>query len=118
VYDTETNSKEIFARPKSLQTAWVGSRFYGVLKSDDESNFYISVDGDGKVRHWPTSVPTRPSWWEKEKEQKGNDTAPKKAYPETGKYVNVTKVPKKEPAQENSGRVSWAEKGADLWTAE
>jgi WD40 repeat protein len=116
VYDMETNSKEVFARPKGIQAASVGSGFYGVLKSDEGPDFYISVDGDGKVRYWSTSVPARPSWWEKE--QKDSDTASKKAYPETGKYVNVTKVPKKGLAPEKSGRDTWAEKGAELWTAE
>jgi hypothetical protein len=39
----------------------------------------------------------------------------KEVYPPTGKYVNVVVRPKQEV---NEDRDAWAEKGADLWTAE
>jgi hypothetical protein len=39
-------------------------------------------------------------------------------YPETGKYVKITKVPSKEPRQKDADRASWVGKGAELWTAE
>ena len=118
VYNTQNNAKEIFVRPQGVNTAWVGNGFYGVVRTDDEPDFYISVDGDGKVRYWRTSVPAIPSWWEKEKEI---DALPKKNYPETGKYVNITKVSRKETAKkvdEHDERDAWAEKGAEVWTAE
>lgn len=57
VYDTRTNSKELFRRPQGVQIASVSGGIYGVLSSADEPDFYINVDGDGKVRYSRTSVP-------------------------------------------------------------
>ncbi|KAF2027795.1 YVTN repeat-like/Quino protein amine dehydrogenase [Setomelanomma holmii] len=119
VYDTETNSKEVFARPKGVDAAWVDSGFYGTLREGgDGQDFYLSVDGDGKVRYWRTSVPAYPSWWEKENDEKETEKSTKKKFPETGKYVKITKVASKGGSQKQGGRSSWAEKGAELWTAE
>ncbi|KAH7094344.1 hypothetical protein FB567DRAFT_1721 [Paraphoma chrysanthemicola] len=120
VYDMEANSKEIFARPKGVDAAWVDSGFYGTLSEHEEKgqDFYLSVDGDGKVRYWRTSVPAHPSWWEKEKTSNENEVPAKKTFPETGKYVKITKLPSKSvPPQSDEGS-TWAEKGAALWTAE
>jgi WD40 repeat protein len=117
VYDTQTNSKEIFMRPKGEESAPVTPGFHGVLSGPDQPEFYLSVDGDGKVRYIRTSVPAFPSWWEKEPEHKENTPVAKKLYPETGKYVKITKVSEMEISNKDSGRKSWAEKGADLWTA-
>lgn len=102
VWDTQSNAKELFKRPKGTQVAWTGAEgLYYTVHGDQEHDYYISVDGDGKVRYWRVSVPAFPSWWEKK-------AMPEKVYPETGKYVKVTK----------SERDAWAKKGADLWTAE
>ncbi|KAF2833580.1 WD40 repeat-like protein [Ophiobolus disseminans] len=117
-YDTLTNAKEVFARPQGVDTAWVGNGFYGVLRTGDEPDFYISVDGDGKVRYWRTSVAAFPSWWEKEKAEQKSDVPPEKPYPETGKYVKITRIPRMEASQKGNERDAWAEKGAHLWTAE
>lgn len=119
VYNIQANAKELFTRPKGIDNAWVGRGFYGVLRTADEPDFYISVDGDGKVRYWRTSVPAFPSWWEKEKEEAESiASVMKPSYPETGKYVKITKVPRKQAPQEEDQRTSWAEKGAGIWTAE
>jgi len=97
VYDTATNSKEVFTRPEGVDITWVDQGFYGVLRRADEQDFYLSVDGDGKVRYWRTSVPASPSWWEKEKVQTEDHTAAKRKYPETDKYVKITKASSKRP---------------------
>jgi TFIIF-interacting CTD phosphatase-like protein len=117
VYDLQTNSKEIFVRPKDVESTWVVSGFYGVI--GDHENHYLSVDGDAKVRYIRTSVPRSPSWWEKEPGSVDNTTTPtKKMYPETGKYVKITKVSSKQPRPKDGDRASWAGRGAELWTAE
>jgi hypothetical protein len=118
VYDLETNSKEVFMRPKGMESAWSGFGFYGVLSGPDHPEFYISVDGDAKVRYYRTSVPAYPSWWEREPGEKVDASTPKKMYPETGKYVKITKVSSKEAPQKDTGRTSWVEKGAELWAGE
>jgi hypothetical protein len=119
VYDAQTNSKEVFARPKGVDAAWVDSGFYGILEDNVQGQeFYLSVDGDGKVRYWQTSVPAHPSWWEKEKGESEVEALEKKTFPETGKYVKITKVASKGAQQKDNGRSTWAEKGAELWTAE
>jgi WD40 repeat protein len=118
VYDLQANSKEVFARPKGVENTWSGSGFYGVLKGPDQPDFYLSVDGDAKVRFYRTSVPAFPSWWEKAPEEKESTVPAKKMYPETGKYVKITKAPSKELSQKDIRRTSWADKGAKLWTAE
>lgn len=114
VYNMRTNSKELFIRPKGVGVAHVGFGFYGVLSGPDLPDFYLSVDGDGKVRYCRTSVPAGPSWWEKEPEEKDITPRAKKMYPETGKYVKVTKISRKEASNHDSGRASWTERGAEL----
>jgi WD40 repeat protein len=118
VYNTQTNSKELFVRPKGTNTAWVDQGIYGKLSGPDEPDFYLTVDGDGKVRYCRTSVPSGPSWWEKEPDKKESLPSAKKMYPETGKYVKVTKVSRKDAPKKDEDRSSWAEKGAAIWTAE
>ncbi|KAF2250121.1 WD40 repeat-like protein [Trematosphaeria pertusa] len=116
IYDTITNAKELFKRPDGVVASWVDGSFYGVFEKEGEKDFYINVDGDGKVRYWRTSVAAYPSWWEKEKEKE--ESQPKKVFPETRKYVKVTKPVKQEEAPKDGGRDDWADKGARLWTAE
>ncbi|KAJ4364994.1 hypothetical protein N0V83_008610 [Neocucurbitaria cava] len=115
VYDTVSNAKELFRRPTGVISAGVDSGFYGLMEKEGDENFYISIDGDGKVRYWRTSVAAYPSWWEKD-----INSAPveKKTFPETGKYVNITKKSANLTQQKETGRDAWAEKGAELWTAE
>ncbi|OAL48571.1 WD40 repeat-like protein [Pyrenochaeta sp. DS3sAY3a] len=118
VYDTETNSKELFRRPHGVDSAWVGHGFYGLFHEDTGNYFYLSVDGDGKVRYWRDSVPVGPSWWEKEREISVTEKSEKKSFPETGKYVKITKKSPKAFPRSAAERESWAEKGAEIWTAE
>ncbi|OAK96031.1 WD40 repeat-like protein [Phaeosphaeriaceae sp. SRC1lsM3a] len=118
VYSIQTNSKELFRRPKGVQTGWVDGGIYGVLSSADEPDFYINVDGDGKIRYSRTSVPAFPSWWEKEPATQETSPPVKKLYPETGKYVKITKESSKDVSKKVSEQDSWAEKGAELWTAQ
>jgi hypothetical protein len=87
VWDSQTNTKELFKRPQGELAAWTQAGFYYI--ADEGRNIgdvYLSVDGDGRVRYWRLSVPGEPSWWDKKEEP-----APKKEYPETGKYVNIVK---------------------------
>jgi WD40 repeat protein len=106
VYDLQANSKEVFVRPKEVESAWVGSGFYGVI--GDHESHYLSVDGDAKVRYIRTSMPRSPSWWEKESGSTDSRTTSttKKMYPETGKYVKITKVSRKEPQQKDGDQAS------------
>jgi WD40 repeat protein len=117
VYDLQTNSKEIFLRPKEVESPWESYGFYSVPETREQPSHYLSVDGDAKVRYIRPSVPST-SWWEKEPEGEAITPTAKRMYPETGKYVKITKVPSKEPRQKDADRASWVGKGAELWTAE
>ncbi|KAF2117316.1 WD40-repeat-containing domain protein [Lophiotrema nucula] len=111
VWDSQTNAKEFFKRGQGTQVAYTDQSFFHLPGEVEDSDSYVTVDGDGMVRFWRFSVPAGPSWWEKEKEE-----VPKKEYPETGKYVKITKHIK--PKEDEKERDGWAEKGAGLWTAE
>jgi WD40 repeat protein len=113
IYDTESNAKELFRRPMGVHAGYVKGGLYGVF-TKDEQDFYLSIDGDGKARYWRTSVAAFPSWWEKESSAA---LAEKKPFPETGKYVKITKKAKA-AEQEEAGNDNWVERGAALWTAE
>ena len=116
VYDTASNAKELFMRSTGAHAAWVDRGFYGLFRTSDDEDFYLSIDGDGKIRHWRSSVAAYPSWWEKEIAIMAPE---KKPFPETGKYVKITKKSDKPPPQEEeASRDTWAGKGAELWTAE
>lgn len=116
VYDMQTNAKELFRRPRGgVGTAWVENGFHGLLQENGGEDYYLSVDGDGKARYWRTSVAAYPSWWEKETAVVAPE---KKPFPETGKYVKITKEATKETPKHEHGRDAWVEKGAKLWTAE
>lgn len=39
-------------------------------------------------------------------------------YPETGKYVKVTKVSRKDAQKNDEEHASWVDEGAAIWTAE
>ncbi|KAF1849686.1 WD40 repeat-like protein [Cucurbitaria berberidis CBS 394.84] len=52
VYDTQSNTKELFRRPMGVNIAWVERGFYNLFQKEGESSLYISIDGDGKVRYW------------------------------------------------------------------
>ncbi|KAF2648192.1 WD40 repeat-like protein [Lophiostoma macrostomum CBS 122681] len=118
VWDSETNGKELHRRPKGLQTGFRSEGLYYIIHGEQQHERYVSVDGDGWVRFWSVNYPEGPSWWEKEEQEEGEgkeEATEKKAYPPTGKYVNVTIKPKQEA---NKERDTWADKGADLWSAE
>jgi WD40 repeat protein len=114
VYDTESNAKEMFRRPMGVVTAgYVQGGFYGVF-TEEEQDFYLSIDGDGKARYWQTSVAALPSRWKKDPTP---TVAEKKLFPETGKYVKITKKTKA-AQQDDASQDTWVERGAALWTAE
>ncbi|KAF1926111.1 WD40 repeat-like protein [Didymella exigua CBS 183.55] len=58
VYDTQNNTKELFMRPRGVDSAWTDSGFYGYIKVTGFQDGYISVDGDDKVRNWPAGTST------------------------------------------------------------
>jgi hypothetical protein len=89
VYNTESNAKEIFKRPVGAQTGYVEGGMYGVFLDDAGDEFYISIDGDAKVRYWRKGIAASRSWWEKDP---GPAISGKKPFPETGKYVKVTRL--------------------------
>lgn len=52
IYNMETNKQEVFLRPKGMASAYIEQGMYGILKDEVGQEFYLSVDGDGKVRYW------------------------------------------------------------------
>jgi hypothetical protein len=131
VYDTLTNAKEVFKRPKGTDAAFVSWSFYELPKEEERCSTYLSVDGDGKVRYWDRSVapdvqlqqesPDEPSWWE------NREKKPKES-PKNERYVAVmskikdqirgTKNEKEPSTSSDEEREAWAQKGTSIWTAE
>jgi len=102
IYDTESNAKELFWRPAGTVAGYVTGSLCGMFRDKEEQDVYLSVDGDGTARFWRTSVPALPSWWDK-------DPIPvvaKKAFPETGKYVKITKASGKAALQHEAAKES------------
>jgi WD40 repeat protein len=91
VYDLESNTKQLFKRPAGRDKAWVYNGFHGLIEKEGEDAFFLSVDGDSKVRYWHTPLRLRPSWWEKQDGEATDVSSKKTPFPETGKYVKVTK---------------------------
>lgn len=60
VWDQQTNSKEAFLRPKGTLVGWSDSSFHFL----GGKGYYVSCDGDDRVRFWRTSAPAFSSWWE------------------------------------------------------
>lgn len=87
VYDTQSNTKELFMHPKGVDNAWIDNGFHGDIKLTGIGDGYISVDGDAKIRYWSSGVPTSTSWWDNAPAR----SAKKAPFPETGKYVMVSK---------------------------
>lgn len=117
IYDTHTNTKELFKRPHGTEIGWVDDGIYGLFPGvGDDDKVFLCVDGDGKVRIWQRSTALPSSSAPKQKE--GDITGPAgegiTALPE--QTAAGDGAPKKEPLM--SGREDWAEKGASLWTAE
>ncbi len=115
VYNTESNAKELFRRTAGTVAGYVDGSFYGVFQDREEHDVYLSVNGDGKVRFWRTSVAAFPSWWEKDPIPTATE---KKIFPETGKYVKIMTNPNKAALRHEPSSESWGGKGAALWTAE
>ncbi|CAA9964239.1 WD40 repeat protein [Pyrenophora teres f. maculata] len=99
VYDLQGNAKELFKRATGMEVGHVKGGFYGVFQDDMHGEFYLSIDGDRKVRYWRTSIAASPSWWERTPAIRK-----KQPYPETGKYVKIVRMPRKETKQEDTGR--------------
>lgn len=53
IWDSQSNSKELFKRTSGALIASTGHGFYYVAgRGQNGKNCYLSVDGDGKVRYW------------------------------------------------------------------
>ncbi|KAI4920628.1 uncharacterized protein J4E92_008271 [Alternaria infectoria] len=102
IYDTESNAKELFWRPAGTMASYVAGSLCGMFLDKEEQDVYLSVDGDGTARFWRTSVPALPSWWDKDP----IPVATKKAFPETGKYVKITKTSGKATLQHEAAKES------------
>ncbi|KAF2846290.1 WD40 repeat-like protein [Plenodomus tracheiphilus IPT5] len=115
VYDVERNTKELFKRSKGGPSAWIKHSIYGSFNKGENDDYYLSVDGDGKIRYWRKTIAAVPSWWDKELK-----TGPfkKVSFPETGKYVKITRKSDKITPNEETSNTGWVEKGAEPWTAE
>ncbi|KAF2713787.1 WD40 repeat-like protein [Pleomassaria siparia CBS 279.74] len=123
VWDAQLHSKELFKRPGGQEVAHSTGFYFISDEGRNMGDMYLSVDGDGIVRYWRVSCSAE-SWWDKKEEP-----APKKQYPETGKYVKVVrpKQPVTEKAKgkkpfkktkegnDEATRDAWAERGAELW---
>ncbi|KAF2870114.1 WD40-repeat-containing domain protein [Massariosphaeria phaeospora] len=141
VYDTQHNRKELFARPAGAATSGAEQALFLVrddarsARQQDDSRMYVSVDGDARVRYWTGVMGEAAGWWEgwgkkvkkvKKGMVKGKDGVD--TFPETGKYVKITKMSSRpqEPVEglvagvegKKEERDEWAERGAELWTAE
>jgi WD40 repeat protein len=114
VYDTQSNTKELFMHPKGVDNAWTENGFHGDIKLTGIGDGYISVDGDAKVRYWSSGEPTPTSWWDNALAQKAKKTP----FPETGKYVMVSKRPGKGKLEQQDQIVggSLAREGTELAT--
>ncbi|EUC35866.1 hypothetical protein COCCADRAFT_24285 [Bipolaris zeicola 26-R-13] len=88
VYNNESNAKEMFRRPAGVTTGYVDGGMYGVFSNDAGDEYYISIDGDAKVRYWRRGIAASTSWWEKDP---GPVASPKKIFPDTGKYVKIVR---------------------------
>jgi WD40 repeat protein len=91
VYDTEYNTKKLFRRPVGQDIADMGCGFHGMVQNEKGETFFLSVDGDVKVRYWHVKVDQHPSWWEKQNDEPAATVPKKTPFPETGKYVKVTR---------------------------
>jgi WD40 repeat protein len=124
VYDTERNTKELFAHPKGVDSVWVDNGFHGNIKVTGIQNGYVSVDGDSKVRYWSSGVVVpQSSWWDNPPEKKVKKeglTAKKTSFPETGKYVMVNRrIEKgKDEQQQEIATATSANKAVELPTTE
>ncbi|RMZ66228.1 F-box and wd40 domain [Pyrenophora seminiperda CCB06] len=101
VYNVHTNAKELFKRSIGGEARYVTGGFYGIFQDEMGQELYMSVDGDGKVRYWRTSIASSPSWWERKPIQA---TTEKKPFPETGKYVKIVRKSEKQAKQEGAAR--------------
>ncbi|XPS78030.1 hypothetical protein M3J09_010051 [Ascochyta lentis] len=117
VYDTQCNLKELFAHPQGVDTARVNNGFHNGVKISGDQYGYVSVDADGQVRCWSSGVVTRNSWWERapKKDERARETVGtnKTPFPETGKYVMVTRPTGKGKKEQHIGtpRVASADNG-------
>ncbi|KAF3039140.1 hypothetical protein E8E12_002780 [Didymella heteroderae] len=91
VYDTQSNTKELFMHPRGVDSSWTDNGFHGDIKLTGIGGGYISVDGDAKVRYWSSGVSIPTSWWDNAPAQRATMTP----FPETGKCVMVSKRPQK-----------------------
>ncbi|KAF2625471.1 WD40 repeat-like protein [Macroventuria anomochaeta] len=107
VYDTQRNSKELFMHPKDVDSVWVSNGFHGNIKITGIRDGYVSVDGDGKVRYWSSGIVIQNSWWENAPEKEEQETSSKKKtpFPETGKYVMVTRRSEKGKTEQRNETV-------------
>ncbi|RAQ99379.1 wd40 repeat-like protein [Stemphylium lycopersici] len=101
VYDAESNTKEMFRRPAGVPAGYVHGGIYGLFTDEEGRDFYICVDGDRTVRYWRKGPAPAGSWWEKDPNPSASE---KKAFPETGKYVKITKRPSKATMPEESSK--------------
>ena len=99
IYNTQTNSKELFIKPQGVNTAWVDRGLYGILGVSEQPDFYLTVDGDGKVRYCRTSVPAGPSRWEKQPGKKERVESAKKCIRRRGNTSKLRRCRAKTPKE-------------------
>lgn len=114
VWDSETNSKELFKRPAGKHVAWTDGGIDIIGEGDGER--YVSFDGDGLVRFWEIAGPA-----EKEVVDEVDDKAEaiEKSEQQDEEKKAAEVLPKQaERGNDDDQRNIWAEKGAGIWTAE
>lgn len=124
VWDERTNSREIFKKPDGLEVGWVEHNIHFLGTGNEKGNeVLVSVDGDAEVRYWRVGFSelvdaegevdvTRDSELDVESPDKAGDVG------ESGVGERSTDLAghRKEGARDTWD--TWAERGAELWTAE
>ncbi|KAI8934163.1 hypothetical protein NX059_008916 [Plenodomus lindquistii] len=105
IYDVERNTKELFKHTQGVDLGYVDNSLYGPFNKEENYDYYLSVDGDQKIRYWRKAVVPAPSWWDKESKIISDKKMP---FPETGKYVKITKKVDGATSREEARNEGWA----------
>ncbi|KAF2729554.1 WD40 repeat-like protein [Polyplosphaeria fusca] len=109
VWDSQTNTKEMFKKTTGIHVAWTSSGFFYI--PGDNGGTYITLNGDGNVRFWKPSGPT-----ERALRNQEEGSGVQHTHIEEERVTSAQAVMKE--GNSAGSRDAWAEKGAELWTAE
>lgn len=125
VWDERTNTKALFGRPDGLEVRWAQRNLHYVGKGGENGeDVFVSADGDAKIRYWNVGFGALEDATKEveEAEQRPEEEGLTEVVQERTAGVEKANVGvnSREPsATVNEGaRDIWAERGAELWTAE